>query len=124
MLFRSDEMSSITDYIRCTSKLRRVIGPHVASLLNAGVSVVLDFQANTLEARNWMRGILAQTNAAHKLHVLDVSDETCIARMRARNASGDHPFAPTEDQFLQISKHFVVPSADEGFTIVRHVTDS
>ncbi len=119
----SDEMSSISDYVRCTSKLRKIIGPHVASLLNAGVSVVLDFQANTIEARIWMRGILAQTNADHQLHVLDVSDEICITRMRARNASGNHPFAPTEEQFLQLSKHFVAPSADEGFNIVRHVTD-
>lgn len=119
----SEEMSSISDYVRCTSKLRKIIEPHVASLLNAGISVVLDFQANTIEARNWMRGILTQTNAAHKLHVLDVSDEICIARMLTRNASGDHPFAPTKEQFLQLSKHFVAPSADEGFDIVRHVTD-
>jgi len=120
----SEEMSSISDYMRCTSKLRKIVGPHVASLLNAGVSVVLDFQANTIEARNWMRGILARTNAVHKLHVLVVPDEICIARLRIRNASGDHPFAPTEEQFLKLSKHFVAPSADEGFDIVRHVTNS
>jgi predicted kinase len=33
----SGEMSSISDYGRCMSKLREIIGPHVASLLNAGV---------------------------------------------------------------------------------------
>lgn len=99
----SDEMSSLSDYVRCSSKLRKIIGPHVASLLNAGVSVVLDFHANTIEARNWMRGILEQTNAGHKLHVLDVPDEICMARLHARNAQGDHPFAATEEQFQQVS---------------------
>jgi len=99
----SEEMSSISDYVRCASKLRRIMGPHVASLLNSGVSVVLDFQANTIEARGWMRDILEQTNAAHELLLLDVSDEVCIARMHARNASGNHPFAATEEQFRQIS---------------------
>ncbi|WP_298921853.1 ATP-binding protein [uncultured Roseobacter sp.] len=116
----SEEMSSISDYRRCTVKLRKIIGPHVASLLNAGVSVVLDFQANTTEARSWMRRILDQTDAAHKLHVLDVPNDICIERLRARNMHGDHPFTVTEEQFWQISKHFVVPSSDEGFNIERH----
>ncbi|WP_299828499.1 ATP-binding protein [uncultured Roseobacter sp.] len=116
----SEELSSISDYGRCASKLRKVIGPHVVSLLNAGVSVVLDFQANTTGARAWMRGILEQTNAAHKLHVLDVPEEVCLARLNARNVRGDHPFAATEEQFWQISKHFVAPSLEEGFNIVMH----
>ena len=98
------------------------MGPHVASLLNEGISVVLDFQANTAEARSWMRGILEQTKASHALHVLDVSDEICIGRLRTRNAAGDHPFATTEDQFAQFSKHFVLPTRDEGFDVVIHKT--
>jgi thymidylate kinase len=67
-----------------------------------------------------MRGILGQANASHILHVLDVPDEVCIARLRARNAQGDHAFAATEEQFRKISKHFVAPSPDEGFNVVIH----
>ena len=33
---------------------------------------------------------------------------------------GDHPFIVTDDQFTQISKHFVAPSDEEGFNVVRH----
>ena len=120
----SNEMSSISDYVYCASKLRTIMGPHVASLLNAGVSVVLDFPANTIKTRDWMRGILEQTNAAHKLHVLDVPDEVCMARLHARNVHGDHPFAATEEQFRQISKHFHAPSPVEGFNIVLHNADA
>ena len=116
----SEEMSSISDYLRCMSKLRDVMGPHVVSLLKAGVSVVLDFQANTIASRNWMRNILEQTEATHQLHVFEVPDEVCIARLHARNAQGDHPFAATEEQFRQVSKHFVAPSPEEGFNIVLH----
>ena len=119
-----NEMKSISDYVECAAKLREVVGPHVVALLNAGVSVVLDFHANTIEARNWMRSILDQTNAAHKLHVLEAKDEVCISRLRARNAQGDHPFAATEQQFLQISKHFLLPTPEEGFNIVRHNSET
>jgi predicted kinase len=115
-----EEMKSISDYVRRTTKLRRIMGPQVASVLKAGVSVVLDFQANTVEARNWMRGILEQTDASHVLHVLDVPDEVCLARLQARNAQGDHPFAVTEEQFRQISSYFVAPSPDEKFNVVLH----
>lgn len=118
-----EEISSMADYVRCTSKLRKIMGPHVVSLLNAGASVVLDFQANTTESRNWMRSILEQTNADHKLHVLEVPDEVCMARLHARNVQGDHPFTATEAQFRQISKHFLAPSPDEGFNIVLHSPD-
>lgn len=116
----SDEMSSIADYVRCSAKLRKVMAPHIVALLNNGASVVLDFQANTRPSRKWMRDIIDHTNASHILHVLDVADEICIARLRARNARGDHPFAATEEQFSLLSKHFTLPSPDEGFKIVLH----
>ena len=115
-----DEMTSAADYVRCASKLRQIMGPHISALLNAGVSVVLDFPANTVENRDWMRGILAASSASHQLHVLAASDELCLARLRERNAYGDHPFAVTEAQFRQFSKHYVAPSPEEGFNIVVH----
>lgn len=116
----ADQMGSIADYVRNASRLQKVMGPHVANLLGAGMSVVLDFPGNTVAQRAWMRDILHRTKAAHRLHVLDVPDHVCLERLRARNASGDHPFALSEDQFAQLSKHFVPPTADEGFDVVLH----
>jgi len=115
-----DEMATPADYVRCALKLRQIMGPHISDLLNAGMSVVLDFPANTLETRGWMRGILEGTGAAHELHVLEVPDEQCLARLRGRNASGDHPFALTEEQFHRFSKHYAAPLPDEGFNLVHH----
>jgi predicted kinase len=73
----SDEMSSASDYLRFTARLRRIMGPHFSSLLNAGVSVVPDFPANTVEQRAWMRGIVKAADASHQLYVLCASDELC-----------------------------------------------
>ena len=112
-----EQMGSIQDYLRCTALLQGVMGPHVVALLNAGLSVVLDFQANTVEARSWMRGILDQTNAAHVLHLLDVPEEVCLARLKARNAEGDHPFTVSEAEFRKVSRHFVSPRPEEGFEV-------
>jgi predicted kinase len=97
--------------------------PHVVALLGAGVSVVLDFPANTVDQRAWMRGIAEASGAAHRLHLLEASDGLCLARLRARNAAGDHPFAVTEDQFHQVTRHFASPAPEEGFTIVAHAAD-
>ncbi|MDU8945159.1 AAA family ATPase [Ovoidimarina sediminis] len=116
----TDQMSTGADYVRCSAKLRQIMGPHVAALLNAGVSVVLDFPANTPETRKWMRKILDLTGAAHELHLFDLPDDLCLARLRKRNAEGTHAFAVTEDLFHRFSRNFVPPSPDEGFTIVVH----
>ncbi|SFJ07138.1 AAA family ATPase [Celeribacter neptunius] len=114
------EMATIPDYIRCAEKLRGVMAPHVLALLRAGTSVVLDFPANTLETRHWMRELIARTQAAHELHFLDLPDEICLTRMRARSAAGEHPFEVSEEQFRKITSHFVPPTETEGFHVVRH----
>ncbi|WP_421904370.1 AAA family ATPase [Mameliella sp.] len=116
----ADQLATPRDYLRCTAKLRAVMGPHVAALLDAGVSVVLDFAANTVDQRAWMRGILEATGAAHRLHLLAPPDEVCLDRLHGRNASGTHPFVVTDEQFHQFSCHFVPPGPEEGFNVVRH----
>lgn len=118
------EMSTISDYVRCAGRLQEVLGPHVAAILRAGASVVLDFPANTIASRAWMRQVIRTAGVPHKLHCLDVPDEICMARLRARNAAGTHPFAVTEAQFRQITRHFVAPTAEEGFDIVLHPPDT
>ena len=116
----ADEMASITDFVRCSARLREVMEPHIVAILNSGVSVILDFQANTVDSRRWIKTILDKTSAAHQLHVLDTPDALCLARLQARNAKGDHPFTVSDAQFHQITKHFVMPSEDEGFNLTVH----
>lgn len=120
----AEEMASISDYVRCAARLEAAMGPHVVSLLRSGVSVVLDFQANTLARRAWMRSLFEASQAAHVLHFLDTPDAVCKARLRARNAGGGHPFSVTDAQFEQLSRHFVPPYPEEGFNMMFHGPDA
>ena len=115
-----EEMSSLRDYVRYSARLEQAMAPHICALLLNGLSVVLDFQANTPTRRAWMRGLIDATGAAHRLHFLDVPDEICKARLRARNADASHAFSLSEAEFDQLSDYFVPPRPEEGFTIIRH----
>ena len=87
---------------------------------HVGLSVVLDFPANTLASRRWMRGIVEDADAAHELHFLDVPDETCRRRLRERNAAGGHPFQASDAEYEIFTRYFVPPTPDEGFNVVTH----
>ncbi len=117
------EINAIPDYLRAAERLRRVVAPHVVVLLRAGQCVVLDFPANTVASRQWLRDILAQVAVSHQMHLFDPPDDLCRARLRARNARGDHPFAATDAQFDEIARHFEPPTSVEGFNVVVHDAD-
>lgn len=114
------EIRTLDDFVRCESRLRQAIGPHVVSLLEAGLSVVLDFQANTPAARAWMRGLCEAAGARHALHHLRASDESCKARLRARNAAGDHHYQVSDEDFELFTRFFVPPAEEEGFNVIVH----
>lgn len=122
-IFEGD-MNSVADYVRNSRRLRAGLEAHVVDLLQGGMSVVLDFAANTPEQRAWMRAIIQKSDCAHVLHYLDVPEEICRARLQARNTSGQHPFEVNEEQFDWITSHFVPPHEKEGFAVRRHVQAS
>lgn len=114
------EQTSLADYVRNSTRLRNAMAPHLVALLRTGVSVVLDFPANTLASRAWMRALFEEAGVPHQLHYLDVADEICKARLRERNAKGEHEFIVTDEEFDLFARHFVAPAPDEGFNIVLH----
>ncbi|WP_312282286.1 ATP-binding protein [Pseudescherichia sp.] len=116
----ANEMQSISDYVQCSSRLRNAMKPHLVSLLKAGLSVVLDFPANTQTNREWMMSIIKESGASNQLHYLNVSNELCKARLRARNAEGEHEFSASDQQFEIITRYFSEPAADEGFNIIEY----
>jgi predicted kinase len=118
-----DEISTIDDYIRCSERLRQVMTGHVGSLLTAGISVVLDFPANTVSIREWMRGISDDAGVKHELHFIDAPDELCKARLKKRNISGNHEFSASEDDFDLISSYFMPPTPSEGLNVNVHTTN-
>ncbi|WP_375542305.1 AAA family ATPase [Paraburkholderia sp. CNPSo 3274] len=84
-----------------TARIRAILTDHIQALLATGISVALDFPFNTAGARAWGTSLFQTVGCEHRLHYLDVSDETCKSRLRARNVSGQHPFHTSEEQFDQ-----------------------
>ncbi|MBV9687869.1 MAG: ATP-binding protein [Alphaproteobacteria bacterium] len=116
----SRELKTIDDYGRFSARLRAAMGPHIVDILRQGLSIVLDFPANTVSNRNWMRWMIDQSGAAHELHVLVASDTICKQRLRERNASGEHPFQVSEADYDLFTSYFVPPGPGEGFNIIVH----
>jgi len=114
------EISEITDYVRCATRLRGALAGHLVALLKAGLSVVLDFPSNTVASRLWARSVFESAGVAHRLHFLDVGDDVCKARLKVRNETGDHPFKTTEAEFEVISRYFEAPAVKEAFEVVRY----
>jgi predicted kinase len=112
------ENRTIEDFTRLSARLREAMGPHVVVILRQGLSVVLDFPANTVKWRSWMRSMINEADVAHELHFLDVSDAICKARLRQRNLSSDHPYQVDEPTYDLFMSYFSPPSADEGFNVI------
>jgi len=112
-----DEISTLEDYRRCSARLGEVMGGHVQALLSAGLSVVMDFPANTLNRRQRLREVFEGAGVAHQLHFLDVSNAVCKARLWQRNRDGTHVFAASEAEFDRFTSYFVPPSPEEGFNV-------
>ena len=114
------ENNTIEDFARLSARLRAAMGPHVVDILRQDLSVVLDFPANSVKWRSWMRSLISEANVAHELHVLDVSDTICKARLRKRNESGEHQYQVDEATYDLFMNYFVRPTPDEGFNVIVH----
>jgi predicted kinase len=117
-LYPPEEMKSLSDYFQRSERLRKTITPHVIDLLRTGVSIALDFRANTVASRRWMRGLFEEGRALHQLHFLDVPEEVCRARMHARRAQGGDGL--TNAEFDYVTRFFAPPDPSEGFNVARH----
>jgi len=54
----ADDLRTIDDYGRYSARLRAAMGPHIVDILRQGLSIVLDFPANTVRVRSWMRSLI------------------------------------------------------------------
>lgn len=115
-----DEIRTLEDYVKYFGRLTNIMGKHVVAILKSGKSVVLDFPANTLKIRAWMKSISDSANCRTEMHFLDVPDQVCLQRLKARNDSSEHQYKTNEEEFHQFTKYFVAPGITEGFEIIVH----
>src|SRR5262249_54462152 len=94
---------------------------HILRSLGEGISVVLDFSANTKTQRAWFRGIFERANVEHELHFVDASDALCKSQLKDRSKNLPPGSAWTTDaDFEVITIYFQPPSEEEGFNVVHH----
>lgn len=111
---------SVTDYALHAQRLKNALEPLLISLLRGGNNVVLDFPANTLAQRAWLRALADQAQVEHRLHLLNVDEDVCLTRLRERNSLGDHPFSTSKEQFELICRYFELPQTEEGLHILEY----
>jgi predicted kinase len=115
------EIVDIPTFVKYSTRLRGALESHICALLARGVSVVLDFPANTPSQRAWFRRLFERAGVPHELHFVDASDGLCKRQLRERSRTlpAGSPFT-SEAEFEAITAHFQAPSAEEGFNVVRH----
>jgi len=90
----------------------------VQSILNSGVSVVMDFPGNTEKQRAWFKEIYTEHDSPHKLIYIEASDNLCIQQIKKRvKENPDRAQFDTEDVFRQVTSYFEPPSEHESFAI-------
>jgi predicted kinase len=119
------EIVDIPSYVKYAGRLNSAIGPHVVALLTLGTSVVLDFPGNTRSQRAWFRELFEQAGVEHELHFIDAPDALCKRQLKERSKDLP-PGTPwtSEAEFDMIMAHFLPPSEDEGFNVIRHQRDA
>jgi predicted kinase len=106
-------------------KCRALIGPLAVDLLRLGVSVVFDFCGNTIESRQWVRGVFEAARADHLLHVIEATDAQCLTNIHRRNeekAPGIYWGPVSDETFHAVTAYFAPPRPDEGFRIQAHAS--
>jgi predicted kinase len=115
------EILTVPDFTKRSSQLRNALAPQIAALLSKGVSVVLDFPANTQSQRAWFRELFESAGVPHELHFIDVSDALCKRQLasRSQHLPPDTKWT-TEDEFDTITAYFQPPADNEGFNVILH----
>lgn len=123
--FYPNQISTFESYLKFSSQMKPLIKSHVASILKAGASVVMDFPANTLNQRLWFKGLISEAGCAHELVYLKASDALCIAQIAQRRIEQPaRATFDTEAMFHHVTKYFQEPSQSEGFNTIVSARDA
>jgi len=111
----ADKVKSVKDYKQYSDILKPVVCDMSQQILSKGVSVVLDFPANTENQRQWLRSLSDTLTAEHICYFVDRTDEICIKQLLQRG----NPNTDTVEMFHAMTKYFTEPSDDEHINVVR-----
>jgi predicted kinase len=116
-----EKITDIPSYIKYSWCLKNAIYEHICTILLNGISVVLDFPANTQNQRQWFRQLIERTNANHELHFIDATNNLCKQQLKKRSQDKPDGAAFTSDvEFEAITKYFQAPKDTERFNIIKY----
>ncbi|MGZ9059877.1 MAG: AAA family ATPase [Burkholderiaceae bacterium] len=118
-----EEIVDLASFVKYSTRVQDALAPHICCLLAKGISVVLDFPANTKRQRVWFRQLIERADAEHELHLIVASDDLCKLQLKQRSAQRGLPPGTkwtTEADFDEVTAYFDPPAADERFNVIRH----
>ncbi len=119
MALYPNRIASVADYVKYSDLLKPPIKKLTESLLLNGQDVVLDFPANTIQQRRWLRDISDEIGAPHRLYYIDVSDEVCLRQIaKRREERPNRENTDTEEMFRRMTGYFNPPRPEEELNII------
>lgn len=115
-----NKVRSLDDYIKYSNQLKPQLKKLVQSILMTGTDVIMDFPANTISQRDWFREIFSEIDAQHCMVFIDVPNEICLEQIdKRRIEQPERATTDTVEVFEAVTKHFVAPTPEEGFSITK-----
>ncbi len=112
-----DEIKVFDDYIKYSNRLKPLLLTHIKNIIESGVSVVMDFPANTIRQRSWFKELINTNEISHQLHYLEASDEICLTQLAKRSDGKEGEAFTSEKEFHVVNSYFQAPTKSEGFNI-------
>ncbi|WP_340678989.1 ATP-binding protein [Paraglaciecola sp.] len=110
-----NNINTLEDYFEYSGRLKPQMKKLVQSILASGTNVVMDFPANTIAQRKWLKSVFSEIQAPHELIYIEQSNAICLEQIAKRRTEQPHRAATdTEKMFEQVTKYFVAPTLDEG----------
>lgn len=118
--FYPNQIKTFDDYLTYSNFIKPFIKSHVQNLLRVDTNVVMDFPGNTQKQRKWLSNIASEINVSHKLIYLNISDETCLQRLKQRNIENpERANFDTLEMFNYVRQYFEKPNESERLNIVE-----
>jgi len=116
----SEQINSFEDYLSYSRKIKPFLKKHIQSILNAGITVILDFPANTTKQREWLFSLSNEVGSEHELIYLNTTDEICLSQIsNRRKEQPERAQFDTPEVFREVTSHFQAPSESEGLNVVE-----
>lgn len=113
-----NEIQTFDDFVVRHRKLLNALTPHIKQLLRLGTSVVLDFPANTRQARAGFIKLANDAQARHEAVFLNTSDERCLTQIAQRaKEQPERAKTDTPDMFAATLSYFEAPDDAESLNL-------